>query len=289
MTIVLDGGLSNVLVERGHDLGDDLWTARLLADDPAEIVAVHRAYFAAGAQVATSASYQASIPGFTAAGMAVRRAEELIRRSVRLARESTHGVAGRLVAASVGPYGAILGNGSEYRGNYGLTSAQLRDFHAPRLELLISEQPDLLAVETIPDLLEAQVLVDLIGEFDVPAWLSFTVAGTRTRAGQPLADAFVVGDSVANLAAVGVNGCAPGDVLPALQLARQVSGTPSIAYPNAGETWDAANDRWIGEPTYDVRLVPSWLDVGVEWVGGCCRVGPAGITQVAEAVAARSA
>lgn len=289
MTLVLDGGLSNALVERGHDLGDDLWTARLLADDPAEIVAVHRAYFAAGSQVATSASYQASIPGFTAAGIAVPRAEELIRRSVRLAREATDGVAGRLVAASVGPYGAILGDGSEYRGSYGLTAAQLRDFHAPRLELLIGEQPDLLAVETIPDLLEAQVLVDLIGELDVPAWLSFTVAGTRTRAGQPVADAFAVGDSVANLVAVGVNCCAPGDVLPAVHLARQVSGKPAIAYPNAGETWDAANHRWIGEPTYDVRLVPLWLDAGVEWVGGCCRVGPAGITQVAEAVAARSA
>lgn len=289
MTVVLDGGLSNALVDRGHDLADDLWTARLLADAPQEIVAVHRAYFAAGAQLATSASYQASVLGFTAAGMSTSTAEELIRRSVRLAREATDGVPGRLVAASVGPYGAVLGDGSEYRGNYGLTAAQLRDFHAPRLELLIAEQPDLLAVETIPDLREAQVLVDLIAQFDVPAWLSFTIDGAQTRAGQPLADAFAVAADVPGVVAVGVNCCAPREVLSAIELAGQISGKPAVAYPNAGETWDAEQHRWVGEPTYDVRLVPRWLDAGARWVGGCCRVGPADIAQVAAAVAARSA
>lgn len=289
MTVVLDGGLSNALVDRGHDLADDLWTARLLADDPAEIVAVHRAYFAAGAQVATSASYQASVAGFTAAGMSRSTAEHLIRRSVRLAREATDGRPDRLVAASVGPYGAVLGDGSEYRGNYGLTAAQLRDFHAPRIELLAAEGPDLLAVETIPDLLEAQVLVDLIGQFDVPAWLSFTIEGDRTRAGQPLTEAFGVGSAAANLLAVGVNCCVPGDVLPAIELARQAGGMPAVAYPNAGETWDADHHRWVGHPTYDVHLVPGWLDAGADYVGGCCRVGPAGIAQVAEVIAARSA
>ena len=289
MTVVLDGGLSNALVDRGHDLADDLWTARLLADDPAEIVAVHRAYFAAGAQVATSASYQASVAGFTAAGMSRSTAEELIRRSVRLAREATDGLPDRLVAASVGPYGAVLGDGSEYRGNYGPTAAQLRDFHAPRIELLVAEGPDLLAVETIPDLLEAQVLVDLIGQVGVPAWLSFTIEGDRTRAGQPLTDAFAVGAAAANLVAVGVNCCVPGDVHPAIELARQASGTPGVAYPNAGETWDADHHRWVGDPTSDVRLVPQWLDAGADYVGGCCRVGPEGIAQVAAVVAARSA
>ena len=287
MTVVIDGGLSNALVDRGHDLADDLWTARLLHDAPAEIVAVHRSYFAAGAQVATSASYQASVGGFTAAGMTRRTAEQLIRRSVRLAREATDGMPDRLVAASVGPYGAVLGDGSEYRGNYGLTATQLRDFHAPRLELLVAEAPDLLAVETIPDVLEAQVLVELIGQFGVPAWLSFTIDGSRTRAGQPLTEAFAVGAGASNLVAVGINCCVPGDVLPALEVARAASAKPGIAYPNAGETWDADNHRWVGDPTYDVRLVPAWLDSGAEYVGGCCRVGPAGIAHIAETVTAR--
>ena len=289
MTVVLDGGLSNALADRGHDLADDLWTARLLADDPAEIVAVHREYFAAGAQVATTASYQASVAGFTAAGMSARTAEELIRRSVRLAREATDGVPDRLVAASVGPYGAVLGDGSEYRGDYGLTAAQLRDFHAPRIELLLSEGPDLLAVETIPDLSEAHVLVDLIARFDVPAWLSFTIEGDRTRAGQPLSEAFALATGAPGLVAVGVNCCVPADVLPAVQLARAVSGLPAVAYPNAGESWDADHHRWVGEPTYDVHLVPHWLDAGAAYMGGCCRVGPAGIAQVAQVVAGRSA
>ena len=289
MTVVLDGGLSSALVDLGHDLADDLWTARLLADDPAAIMAVHRAYFAAGAQVATTASYQASVAGFTTAGMTRRRAEQLIGRSVSLAREATDGVPGRLVAASVGPYGAVLGDGSEYRGNYGLTATQLRDFHAPRIELLLQESPDLLAVETIPDLREAHVLVELSGEFGVPAWLSFTIEGGQTRAGQPLADAFALAADTPGVVAVGVNCCAPSDVLSAVGLVGLLTGKSAIAYPNAGETWDAEHHRWVGEPTYDVRLVPHWLDSGVAWIGGCCRVGPAGIAQVAGVVAARSA
>ena len=154
-TVVLDGGLSNALENRGHDLSSALWTARLLRDDPGEIVAVHRAYFAAGARVATTASYQASVPGLVAAGASHREAEALITASVRLAREARdqaapHTEVPLFVAASVGPYGAARANGSEYQGRYGRTAAQLRAFHGPRLELLAAAGPDLLAVETIP-------------------------------------------------------------------------------------------------------------------------------------------
>lgn len=285
MTVVLDGGLSNALVARGHDLGDDLWTARLLRDAPAEILAVHRAYFAAGAQVATTASYQASVPGFVAAGIGEQEAADLIARSVQLARAATDGVPGRLVAASVGPYGAVLGDGSEYRGHYGLTATQLRDFHEPRMALLVEQQPDLLAIETIPDLLEAQVLVELAGQFGVPAWLSYTIEGDRTRAGQPLTDAFAVAADATDVIAVGVNCCAPADVLAAVRIAGEVTSRPGVAYPNAGETWDAQAHDWAGTPSYDVALVPGWLQSGVEYVGGCCRIGPAAIGRVAEVVA----
>src|SRR5919112_1295695 len=153
-TVVLDGGLSNALEDRGHDLSSALWTARVLRDDPGEIVAVHRAYFAAGARVATTASYQASVPGLVAAGASHREAEALITASVRLAREARDQAATDtevplFVAASVGPYGAARADGSEYTGRYGRTAAQLRDFHGPRLELLAAAGPDLLAVETI--------------------------------------------------------------------------------------------------------------------------------------------
>ena len=144
---------------------------------------MHRTYYAAGAEVATTASYQASVPGFERAGLSRAEAETLVRRSVTLAREVRDELAGdgrrRLVAASVGPYGAVLADGSEYRGRYGVGAAALRDFHLPRLELLASAGPDLLAVETIPDLEEAEVLVPLLDEIGLPAWLSYSCDGAR--------------------------------------------------------------------------------------------------------------
>ena len=287
--MILDGGLSNALVARGHDLSDDLWTASLLRDAPAEIAAVHRAYFDAGAEVATTASYQASVGGFERAGMSRREAETLVRRSVTLAREVRDELAGdgrrRLVAASVGPYGAVLADGSEYRGRYGLTPARLRDFHLPRLELLASAGPDLLAVETIPDVDEAAVLVGLLDEIGVPAWLSYSCDGPATRAGQPLAEAFAVVASSTTVVATGVNCCAPDDVLPALVVARAVSGKPGVAYPNSGQGWDSGTHTWSGTSAYDVTLAPSWVAAGATYVGGCCQVGPADIAALAEVLA----
>jgi homocysteine S-methyltransferase len=276
--MIIDGGLSNALADRGHLLADDLWTARLLRDAPQEILAVHRTYFEAGAQVATTASYQASVGGFVAAGIGAAEAERLIVRSVELAREAADGFPDALVAASVGPYGAVLGDGSEYRGRYGLTAGQLRDFHRPRIELLLSAEPDLLAVETIPDVDEAAVLAELIDEYGAPAWLSYTIADGRTRAGQSLEEAFAVAAGVDAIIATGVNCCAPADVLAAVETAVAVSGKPAIAYPNAGETWDAGNHRWVGTSSYDLALVPTWRAAGAEHLGGCCRIGPATIT-----------
>ena len=287
--MILDGGLSNALAARGHDLSGELWTASLLRDDPAEIAAVHRAYFDAGAEVATTASYQASVPGFERVGMSREEAESLVRRSVTLAREVRDGFAGdgrrRLVAASVGPYGAVLADGSEYRGRYGLTPAQLRDFHLPRLELLASAEPDVLAVETIPDLDEAAVLVDVLDEIGVPAWLSYSCDGPATRAGQPLADAFAVVASSTAVIATGVNCCAPDDVLAALEVAREVTGRPGVAYPNSGQGWDSGTHTWSGTSAYDVTLAPSWVEAGAAYVGGCCQVGPADIAALAEVLA----
>ena len=287
--MILDGGLSNALVARGHDLSDELWTASLLRDAPAEIAAVHRAYFDAGAEVATTASYQASVGGFEQAGMSRGEAETLVRRSVTLAREVRDELAGdgrrRLVAASVGPYGAVLADGSEYRGRYGLTPARLRDFHLPRLELLASAGPDLLAVETVPDLDEAAVLVGLLDEIGVPAWLSYSCDGPATRAGQPLAEAFAVAASSTAVVATGVNCCAPDDVLPALEVARAVSGKPGVAYPNSGQGWDSGTHTWSGTSAYDVTLAPSWVAAGATYVGGCCQVGPADIAALAEVLA----
>jgi homocysteine S-methyltransferase len=287
-TIVLDGGMSNALEDRGHDLTGDLWTARLLRDAPAEIAAVHRTYFAAGAQVATTASYQASIEGFTRLGLSPTEAESLICRCVLLAREVRDDLAEdgtmRWVAASVGPYGAALADGSEYRGRYGVTAARLRDFHRPRLELLASAGPDLIAVETIPDVDEAEVLVELLDQIGLPAWFSYSAVRLQTRAGQPLEEAFRVATSSRSVVAVGVNCCAPEDVLPAVNLAVETTGLPAVAYPNRGEAWDAARQEWSGTAHFDPALAATWVEAGAQYVGGCCRVGPHDIAAIAHAV-----
>jgi homocysteine S-methyltransferase len=286
--VVLDGGLSNALEERGHDLSGDLWTARLLRDAPSEIAAVHRAYFAAGARVATTASYQASIEGFTRLGISRADAEALIVHSVLLAREVRDQLGGdgveRWVAASVGPYGAALADGSEYRGRYGVAAARLRAFHRTRLELLASADPDVIAVETIPDVDEAAVLVELLDEIGLPAWFSYSAKHLKTRAGQPLEEAFLVAASASSVIAVGVNCCAPGDVLPAVRLAVQTTGRPAVAYPNRGESWDPIRRTWIGQGAFAPTLVPPWVDAGARYVGGCCRVGPSDIAVVANTV-----
>lgn len=285
--VVLDGGLATQLEATGHDLGDDLWSARLLADDPAAIVRAHRAFLDAGAQVLTTASYQATVPGFVRHGHDPARAAALIRSSVALARVAGEGVApGHVwVAASVGPYGAALADGSEYRGNYGLSHTELVRFHRPRLQLLAEAGPDVLALETVPDIREAEALLAAIDGIGLPAWLSYTIEGDRTRAGQPLADAFAVAAGHPDIVAVGVNCSTPRDATAAIPVAAQVSGKPVVVYPNSGEHWDARRRRWSGPARPDLaRLAPTWVREGARLVGGCCRVSPAEIRRLATVI-----
>jgi len=288
--LVLDGGLSNQLEAQGADLRDALWSARLLADDPARITEAHAAYYAVGAQVVITSSYQASFQGFATRGIEHAKAARLLRRSVELAREAelAADAAGpniqRWVAASIGPYGAVLADGSEYRGRYGLSVADLEAFHALRLETLVGAKPDVLAMETIPDVDEAEALLNLVRGTGVPCWLSFSAAGRKTRAGQPLAEAFALAAGVDEVIAVGVNCCAPQDVLAAVEIASSVTGKPVVVYPNSGESWDAKARAWREESTFDPGLVRSWIDAGARLIGGCCRVGPDAIRQVGEAV-----
>jgi homocysteine S-methyltransferase len=282
--LVLDGGLATELQANGHDLSDRLWSARLLADDPAAIVAAHRAFYAAGAAVATTASYQASFAGFAERGVSHADAAALLRRSVELADAARTELAqdgrDRWVAASVGPYGAALADGSEYRGRYGLSVAALADWHRPRLEALAAAGPDLFALETIPDVDEAEALVTAVAGLGVPAWLTYTIAGSRTRAGQPLSDAFAAVADAPDIVAVGVNCCAPGDVAPAIAVARAVTGKPVLVYPNSGQSWDG--QHWAGPGAYSAKLAAGWIANGACAVGGCCQVTPADIAAVSE-------
>ena len=283
--LISDGGLATELEARGNDLSDDLWSARLLVEAPQEIVGVHEAFFRAGAQIATTASYQASFEGFARRGIDRAEAAQLMRRSVELAKSARNeSSTAAWVAASVGPYGAMLAHGEEYVGRYGLSVSELAAWHRPRLEVLTGADPDVLALETIPDIDEAEALVGLVHELQTPAWLSFTIAGDATRAGQPLEEAFALAADVPEIVAVGVNCCAPADVLGAVVTARRVTGKPVIVYPNSGEVWDGANRVWVGTPGMDTTLAARWVDAGARIVGGCCRVRPTDIAAMAAAV-----
>jgi homocysteine S-methyltransferase len=283
--VVLDGGLATLLEAHGHDLSSTLWSARLLADNPAAITAAHAEFFRAGAQVAITSSYQASFQGFEELGLDRAEAEVLLRRSVRLAREAADATTAsggqRWVAASVGPYGAALADGSEYRGDYGLTVAQLRDWHRPRLEILADSGADVLALETIPALAEAEALLAEVQALGVPAWLSMTCSGGRTRAGERAEEAFGMTAGLDEIIAVGVNCIDSVEAADLVATAAESSRKPAVVYPNSGESWDAAARSWAGTATFGPEHAAVWVASGARLVGGCCRVGPGAIRQLA--------
>ncbi|AEM81953.1 homocysteine S-methyltransferase [Streptomyces violaceusniger] len=310
--LVLDGGLSNQLEAQGCDLSDELWSARLLADDPGQIEAAHTAYARAGARVLITSSYQATYEGFAHRGVGHEQATALLRRSVELARTGAERAATERatardqaagdravggdraaddraaepvwVAASVGPYGAMLADGSEYRGRYGLSVAELVRFHRPRIEALAAAGPDVLALETVPDADEAAALLSAVEGCGVPVWLSYSIAGETTRAGQPLREAFALAAGVDQVIAVGVNCCEPGDADRAVEIAADITGKPVVVYPNSGEEWDATARSWRGRATFDPGRVKAWRDAGARLIGGCCRVGPERIAELAAVV-----
>jgi homocysteine S-methyltransferase len=272
--LLLDGGLATELEAAGHDLSDELWSARVLADAPDAIIAAHRAFLEAGADVITTASYQATVPALARRG---HDAAVLLRRSVDLARAAIRRYGGdrpRYVAASVGPYGAALADGSEYRGGYGQSVAELVRFHRDRMRILADAGPDVLACETVPDQREAEALLEAMDGVGIPVWLSYTVSRGRTRAGQPLAEAFALAGSGPTVLAVGVNCASPTDATAAVPLAAAHSGKPVVVYPNSGESWDATAHRWTGSGQADALDAGRWIADGARLVGGCCRVRP---------------
>jgi S-methylmethionine-dependent homocysteine/selenocysteine methylase len=285
----IDGGLASELEARGYDLTGSLWSARLLRDDPAAIRAVHETYFEAGATVGISASYQASRPGFIAAGLSPDDADRLLALSVELVAQARDAARAKgvthpmLVAASVGPWGATMHDGSEYRGRYGKSHDFLVDFHRERTAVLVGANPDLLAIETIPDLDEAHALVEAMTDIDVPAWLSFSCESeSRTCAGQPIEGA---AELVAeHFDAIGIN-CTKPEFISGLiaRIRRTAPQLPIVVYPNAGRVWDGDASVWLGEGTdlLPRGAVTQWVDAGASLIGGCCGLGPAAIADIA--------
>ena len=274
---LIDGGLSTVLEEIGERPSGLLWTAAALIDRPQVITAAHRRYVAAGADVVITSSYQASETGFMAGGLSAADARRLLASTTAVARAAAPAV----VACSVGPFGACLGDGSEYHGRYGASWEEVRAFHRARLEVLVDTGPDVFAIETIPSLAEAEIVVgELRALTDAPAWLTFTcVDDVHTCSGEVFADAVAV--VAPALTAVGLNCTAPGFVEPLLR--SLAVDLPLVAYPNHGARWDGDHKCWLG-PIGGGEIpghVPAWLAAGARLIGGCCGVGTEGIAALA--------
>jgi homocysteine S-methyltransferase len=291
-SVVLDGGLGTELDRRSADLRDPLWSAKALLESPELIRDVHAAYFAAGADVAISASYQASFAGLARRGLDGEAAASLFRRSVELAREAATAAGGdRLVAASVGPYGAFLGNGAEYTGDYDLDEAGLVEFHAPRFEALAEAEPDLFAIETIPSIVEARALTQALDRGkQVPAWISFSCRdGAHLCDGTPFEVAVNVATSSPSVIAVGVNCTSPLHVISLVEIAAGLTDLPIVCYPNRGAFWEPRRKVWVDPPRQDARpsLRPlDWREAGARLIGGCCGTTPTDIAAIAEALRA---
>ena len=286
-SVVLDGGLATELERRGADLKDPLWSAKVLVEDPDAIRGVHEAYFEAGADVAISASYQATFEGLAGRGIERADAARLMRRSVELAREAASG--DRVVAASVGPYGAMLGNGAEYTGDYDKDEDELVEFHVPRIEALAEAGPDVFAVETIPSFVEAGALVRALERVpEIPAWVSFSCRdGGHVCDGTPIATAVEVVAAAPSVVAVGVNCTSPLHVERLVETISATTDKPVVCYPNRGSFWDPMRKAWTDPPRQDARppLRPlAWKEAGASLIGGCCGTTPDDIAAIAAAL-----
>ncbi|MBL8098683.1 MAG: homocysteine S-methyltransferase [Anaerolineales bacterium] len=292
--IVLDGALATELENRGCDLNDSLWSAKVLMEQPELIRQVHLDYFHAGADVAITASYQATVEGFAQRGLNKNQAIELIKKSVQIAKDARDVFWSDeknrinrqypLIAGSVGPYGAFLADGSEYRGDYKLTEKELIDFHRPRIEALIESGVDLLACETIPNFDEAKALVKLISEFpNASAWFTFTAKdGEHISHGEKIGDVAKWLDSYPEVAAIGINCSSPLHIPSLIQEIKKNTNKPIIVYPNSGEFYVSVTNTWQGETSSESFGLQSkiWYEHGASLIGGCCRTTPEHIKEI---------
>ncbi len=277
MVIKLDGGLSTALENNGNKLTTSLWTGELIRSAPSEITKAHLDFINAGSQIIITSSYQLSYLGCSKRGWSESETDEALRASTQLAKDAVN-KSGKdvMVAASVGPYGAALADGSEYKGNYGVSKSVLKDFHARRLEVLIATSPDLLALETMPDTFEVEVLLELLSDCPIPFWVSYSCkVGNQTNAGQSFADAVAIANKAM---AVGIN-CTSPELITELLLSAKCD-KPFVVYPNSGRIWDAVKKEWIGSKGvgFDQKLINEWSKAGAQYIGGCCGIGAAEIS-----------
>lgn len=290
---ILDGGLSNVLEEQGCDLNHKLWTASLLEKNPEAIIQAHFDYIKSGAQCITTSSYQASIPGLIDIGYNRDTAEALIIKSIQLAqiaikRAIDSGIVNGapLIAASVGPYGAYLADGSEYRGNYGVSDETLRAFHLEKIKILDRSDADFLACETIPSFQEAKVLSDIINHVDKPVWISFSCKDEQhLNDGSKIKNCVSLFKNHPKVFAIGANCTDPKYISGIIKnIKANVGDKKIIVYPNSGEAYNAKSKTWLGisKPKFFEEMTKEWSDLGADIIGGCCRIGPQHISSISK-------
>ena len=292
--MILDGGFSTELERRGYDLNDPLWSAKVLMENPQVIGEVHTDYLKAGADCVITASYQASYEGFMKRGLNEQQAHDLIQLSITIAstaRDTFWANSANhinrpkpLIAASVGPYGAYLADGSEYRGDYNLSESELSAFHKKRLQTLIDARPDILACETIPCLMEAKVLVELLKENPSSyCWLSFSAKDDlHISNGEKMTDCAKWLNTQEQVAAIGINCTAPKHTASLITEIRKNTDKPIIIYPNSGECYNPEEKTWDGNvaPLSYGERAHSWYKQGARIVGGCCRTTPEDIREI---------
>jgi homocysteine S-methyltransferase len=276
--ILLDGGLATALEDLGNTFTSELWTGELLKSAPDQIREAHAAFVKAGAEIIITSTYQVSFPGCIAKGWTHQEVVDALKNSIQLARD----VHSPKVAASIGPYGAYLADGSEYRGNYDATEDQIREFHKERLEILIACKPDYLAIETIPEIREARVLLQLLKDLNntIPIWIAFSCKDNlHLSSGESFRDAARISKEL-GADYIGIN-CTSPEVVTGLLESAEGYG-PFVVYPNAGRTWNEKLKRLEGATVkLSDQHIQQWSQCGATIIGGCCGIGPKEIAQVA--------
>lgn len=288
---VLDGSMAAALKEQGIDSTGELWTAQALSDNIEAVYDAHYSYLAAGAQMILTDTYQANLQAFEKAGHSKQQAENLVGMAVLVAqkaRDDYEEQTGKhaLVAASIGPYGAYLADGSEYRGDYLLNDAQYLNFHLPRLTAVLAQAPDCLALETQPKLSEPLALLRWLEKNvpQMPVYVSFTLRDEMTLSdGTELKRAVAAISKFEQVFAIGVNCIVPELVSGALKVMRQATTKKLIVYPNLGAQYDPETKTWAkSEQQLDfTQLTEKWHQAGASIIGGCCMTTSPQISQIA--------
>ena len=292
--IIIDGALASELQRRGCDLNDSLWSAKVLIEQPDLIRQVHYDYFKAGADCATTASYQASPLGFAKKGISLDESIKLIKKSVELAQQAKEQYLTQIgknkplfIAGSVGPYGAYLADGSEYTGNYQLSEEEFIEFHQIRIQALIDAKADILACETLPNFAEIKALVKVLKQYPtMTAWFSFTLKDANHLSdGTPLKEVIDYLNNVDQVVSVGINCIALEEVTAALTVLQTLTRKPLIVYPNSGEQYDPTTKQWHKNHQHNCTFknqLPTWLKLGAKLIGGCCQTTPKDIAEIAD-------